>query len=830
MSWARGCGLFVCAALFGCESTAPVADAARDGVVDEGAGSDAGGDVAKDRDGAVDIADAPPGDAGDAHLTDGPDDAKHADGGDVADDVERVDVLLDAMPDVTDERTPDAGDDVVGVWSCPPEWVPYEAGGCGPAVLLCVPDGGAAVGACAGIDLTRPHAVTDADGGVGTSFYRLPDGGIGGGWSERPWTCPTGWSSLPDGTCDPRLPVDCPAGSSPLPGGACTTTAMRDCPSEAYADVAAEAGAARVVRVRAGAVAGGDGSVERPFATIAEGIRAAAEGGWVLVAAGTYTEALAVTASVHVIGRCAAMVTVAAPGAMAMAAALEVAGPGTRVEGRGVTLAGTGAGVHVRRGGELLLRATAVIDTGEGGIIAEDTGSRLTLDDVRVVGRAVGAEGGGKGLRVDNGAAVTVRRTAVEDSREYGVAVGAMSGAVEVSDSLVRRTQFIAGRASAGVFQGAGTNVRVARVVVEDSHQWGILVAGAAAITRIDDAVIRRTGLGTYPAQQGGLGARDGAQVTAARVRLSDNLEAGVNTREGGALCDLTDAWIEGTREVERGSSANALSANVRSTLRARRVVLRDNEVFGLAVDTAVWEFPATGLLEVSDSLVTEMRLGRDGIWGVGVGVHLGGRLRATRLAVVGAREIGVGVAALGEADFEDMIVLGTAPTVRGFGVGVGASTGGQLRFTRLAVERVHGTGVAADQHTEDLGFPLPSAGITGADLFLRGVGASSVAYDPRMPTAPGSIPVAYGVMSGRDTRVNLQRAVVARGGYGLAIFGPLTMRDAVIADQDVQGFRNTSALMERPDLERVRFVRNTREMLVDDNTLPEGRLPISRD
>lgn len=244
----------------------------------------------------------------------------------------------------------------------------------------------------------------------------------------------------------------------------------------------------------------------------------------------------------------------------------------------------------------------------------------------------------------------------------------------------------------------------------------------------------------------------------------------------------------------------------------------------------AALKFPATGLLEVSDSRVTDMRPARDGIWGVAVGVHLGGRLRATRVALVGAREIAVGVAGLGEADFADTIVLGTALTVRGFGVGVGASAGGQVRFSRLAVEQVHGAGVIADQHTEDLGFPLPAAGITGTDLFLRGVGASAVIYDPRMPTAPGSVLVAYGVMSGRDTRVNPQRAVVARGGYGLAIFGPLTMRDAVVADQDVQGFRNTSALMERPDLERVRFVRNAREMLVDDNTLPEGRLPISRD
>ncbi|MBI5517794.1 MAG: hypothetical protein HY909_28745, partial [Deltaproteobacteria bacterium] len=65
-------------------------------------------------------------------------------------------------------------------WPCPPEWVAHAQGGCGPAVVLCPGDGGAAPGACEGIDYTHPHPVGDG----GTSFYRLPDGAVGGGWPE----------------------------------------------------------------------------------------------------------------------------------------------------------------------------------------------------------------------------------------------------------------------------------------------------------------------------------------------------------------------------------------------------------------------------------------------------------------------------------------------------------------------------------------------------------------------------------------------------------------------------------------------------------------------
>ena len=101
--------------------------------------------------------------------------------------------------------------------------------------------------------------ITDESGAViGSTYYRLPDGGIGGAWNADPdsggppaadWAptagidrCATdqGWSRAADGTCDPNLRTDCPAGTGPLPGRRCTPTAASDCPSGPFADVSGE--------------------------------------------------------------------------------------------------------------------------------------------------------------------------------------------------------------------------------------------------------------------------------------------------------------------------------------------------------------------------------------------------------------------------------------------------------------------------------------------------------------------------------------------------------------------------------------------------------------
>lgn len=88
-------------------------------------------------------------------------------------------------------------------WPCPEGWVGGASGGCGPAVLLCAPDGGAAPGACDLDALGSPRAFPTEDSGTGWRFGLLPDGEITGGWSEHMPPCAEGWNRLDDGSCVP---------------------------------------------------------------------------------------------------------------------------------------------------------------------------------------------------------------------------------------------------------------------------------------------------------------------------------------------------------------------------------------------------------------------------------------------------------------------------------------------------------------------------------------------------------------------------------------------------------------------------------------------------
>lgn len=115
-------------------------------------------------------------------------------------------------------------------WVCPPSSVATPTGGCGPAAVLCAPDGGAARGAC-------------ERGDAGGPFRALPDGGLTGAWREpeqpggapaRGWRpdagmgAPAGWNATRCAICAPTLPLAAPPRRSRRSAaGACLRRAER---------------------------------------------------------------------------------------------------------------------------------------------------------------------------------------------------------------------------------------------------------------------------------------------------------------------------------------------------------------------------------------------------------------------------------------------------------------------------------------------------------------------------------------------------------------------------------------------------------------------------
>ncbi len=828
------------------DPTDDLADSPRDDLSQD-TSDDAQADAPDDLDGseafdtdasASDEGDLGAGDADDA--SDSTDAAEVDDASDVMDASDASDVMdASDASDATDASdASDATDaDVAEAdaqWPCPREWVRHEAGGCGPAVLLCASFGGAAPDACEGVDYAHPHGVADVDGGTSRGFYLTADGAIGGGWSEHPWACPAGWSAQPDGTCSAALPSDCPSGSVALPGARCTATAMRDCPSGEYADVSAEVGSARQVRVRAGAPsAGADGSVTHPFPTITQAIDAAGRGGWVLVAAGTYPETFAPTAGVHIVGRCAAMVRVAPTDPFPVA---EVTGGSLDL--RGCTLSGPRIGVYASAGAHVTLRGVIVDGCSIEGVFATGTNTTLEARDVVITGtRASPGRDQGIGVRVDQEASVTLSNVAITNNQQSAVWVDGAASHAELSDVLLRATvpvstdvPMLGGLMGYGLHVTDGATAHAVRTVVADNHHLGVVAEGRNARIDAEDLIVQGTIAAPELLLTGAVGAVSAGSVTLSRALIERNAERGLFARDNGAIT-ASDAWVRGVTASDDGESGYTIAVLNRGRVVGQRLTLEQGQVWGVSGGDPRAGLSVAGVIELNDSVVRDTRRIDTGLFGGGVAAYLGTTVILRRTLVENLFEAGIGSATPGSnVNLEDVIVRDVTPTPRGFGVGGVATAAAQLHLNRAAFVGVHGVGVATARQATSIS--VGGAVLDGQDLYVRGVGLAQIDFDLARPAFGAGPSVAFGINVGAGTRIALTRATFiggAVGSAGFGVLGALSLRDALFVDFDQLGVRNDT-VTSSVELNNVSSVRIGRTGVSVDSALPEVRLPTTRD
>lgn len=768
-------------------------------------------------------------------------------------------------------------------WACPAGWVASERGGCGPAVLLCASGGGAAAGACDRVDPAHPDPITLPDGGSVAGFRRLPDGGIGGAWPEPDdpmgpgiSACPEAWTRRDDGTCDPGLRADCPDGSAALPGGACTATAAADCPGGVYPEPGPEGPGDPVVHVRAGAVSGApDGSPQRPFTTIAEALARLGSRGHVLLGGGTYRERVRITrGDIELVGLCAAQVTIEGPGdAVPTNPTLAVAGANARVTLRGVTVRGTGAGIHVHLGATLRATGVVVADSTDVGVVAYERGTvlELTSSVVRriasgptgVRGRGLDAYGGATlratGVVVDGatssgvyvhgagstielasvvvrgtralasgdegigalallGGALRARAVVIEDNLKAGVAANDPGTTVDIASSIVRGTS--SNRATTlghGLSAGRGAALRVRDVLVENNTEGGIVVAGPGTTADLASTVARDTRMSRPDVGGQGLLVRGGAAVQATGLVLAGNRQVGALVAEPGTTVELS-------RSVLRDSLADAemrmgygLLVMGGAALRASGVAFDGNVMLGV-----VARDPGT-TLDLAGCAIRGTRTGRLGAFGRGLEAQGGAVVRADAVLIADVSEAAVwagGGDGVLDARFSarDLWIVGVGPSAGGFGAGLFIHDATRFEGTRVAMQGVGGAAVIA----------LPQEGRTArvavADLFVRAVRPSTIQIgEENRIDLPSGPPVSYGLHAGAGCAIDVARAVLDTGDYGIFnASGAVSVREGVIARQrQALGAVDLGTAPDATTLVGVSSVDNLRDALERRDDLP---------
>lgn len=462
-----------------------------------------------------------------------------------------------------------------------------------------------------------------------------------------------------------------------LDGAICVPAA---CGSGPWGDVDGAA-----VHVDAAAMADGTGSDAAPFLTIQQGVDAAAAlgGGAVAVAAGTYVEAVSMTADhdgVRLAGRCKDLVIVDGNGT-ANKPVLQILGPGDPVVAlSGLTVRGGDDGGVWAESATVSLTDVDIIDNAHNGLVAWGT---LGLERVTISGTTAKGGGTGYGIDLEGPATITATDCLLLNNTTSGI--------------------FATGHDASGTFSAT----TVQDTVESSDYDAGVWVQNGAVLTIVDSNVRgnAETGLVVYGA---------GATVSFTDSTISDTLPSGSHVGWG-ADVQMGGKLTITRSTVERSNDAGIYATDANTGLLIEESVIQDNAGRGLAVqdgatvtvtdstfqrngEVGVFVSDAGTVVQLSGSSILDTLASSDGTGGRGLAVEYGASVIVSGSTIQGNREMGASVTSEGSTlELSDSVILDTLPDGAGFGgVGVLVDEGGALTVIRTTLERNTAAGVYA--------------------------------------------------------------------------------------------------------------------------------------
>lgn len=247
------------------------------------------------------------------------------------------------------------------------------------------------------------------------------------------------------------------------------------------------------------------------------------------------------------------------------------------------------------RGLNLFLDASAVVrrvvieGNREGGVVA-DTKAEITLEDV-LIRNTLSQQAGqvfGRGLIIQGEAQAQARRILIQGNRELGVYAGDRMSRLILEDAVIEDTRSrdrdqTEGR---GLSVEGGGAVELRRAVVRRNLDVGVLVKGEGSYLAMKEVIVRDTkGRISDQAYGRGLSLQDGARVEVHQALFERNREAGVVANTPGTHLILEDTHVRDTLGLaadQRGGQG--LSVEGGAKVEAYRAVIWRNREHGILV------------------------------------------------------------------------------------------------------------------------------------------------------------------------------------------------------------------------------------------------------
>ncbi|MFH1810403.1 MAG: right-handed parallel beta-helix repeat-containing protein [Pseudomonadota bacterium] len=533
------------------------------------------------------------------------------------------------------------------------------------------------------------------------------------------WTCAAGWQAVaayslddderravrsePHSICEPVTPpTTCAAGQLPALGSALCEELGDGCPADGWPQDLPTSGS--ILFVQAGA-SGGDGSSrDRPFGTIAAALAQAVNGDTVVLAAGTYTEAVVISRAVTLRGACARDVILEAPSASDTRGTVELTGAGGSVL-RDLTITGPRVGLWILNNSDVVrVQGVHVRQARSIGVFASDGGHGL-LHRVRVEDTQADDLGEmGRGVQVRTAGQLRLERCTVEHNRDVGITVSGASCRLDLVDSVVRDTQpqTSDGAWGLGLELLSGARASLERCLLSHNRNTGIASADTGTVLEMLDVVIQDT----QPQQNnnqygGGMECAAGATVQGQRVLLQRNHAIALVTGGRGTTVELSDLVVRQTEaRASDGVFGNGLSLQMGSEVTLRRAAFAGNRFADILASS-----PGSALT-LEDVLLRQTQPQQvDGTRGSGLEVNSSARVQGHRLLIERTADSGLHLSSMGtQVEIRDLTVRDSGnldPAQHGYGVNV--QTGAQVLIERARIERPRTIGLNASSSSTSL-------------------------------------------------------------------------------------------------------------------------------